>query len=121
MLKGLRTAVYGGNDLEKAKRWYTEACGVAPYFDQSFYVGFNVGGYELGLDPNATPIHEKNAGVVAYWGVDDIEKEYHRLLSIGAKEHSEIKDVGGNIKVASVLDPFGNVFGLIYNPNFKES
>ncbi len=118
MLKGLRTVVYGVNDIEKAKEWYGNILGFAPYFDQPFYVGFNVGGFELGLDPNATPITEANAGVVAYWGVDNIEEEHKRLLAIGASEHSEIKDVGESIKVSTILDPFGNVLSLIYNPNF---
>jgi predicted enzyme related to lactoylglutathione lyase len=119
MLQGLRTVTYGVSDLEKAKQWYTSALGIAPYFDEQFYVGFNVGGYELGLDPHANPINVANAGVIAYWGVENIEEEYQQLLSIGAKEHTTIQDVGENIKVATVLDPFGNIFGLIYNPNFK--
>ena len=49
---GLRTVVYKVSDLEKAKTWYTAALGVKPYFDQPFYVGFNIGGFELGLDPD---------------------------------------------------------------------
>ncbi len=75
--------------------------------------------FELGLDLNAKPVHSEGAGVVAYWGVDNIEEEYQRLLSIGAKEHGEIKSVGENIKVATVVDPFGNLVGIISNPNFK--
>ena len=120
MIKGLRTVKYGVTDLDKGKEWYSEVLGIKPYFDEPFYVGFNVDGYELGLDPDSSAVGSGDAGVVAYWGVDDIEKEYNRLLSIGAKSHSEIMDVGGGIKVATVLDPFGNVFGIIYNPHFKK-
>lgn len=119
MLKGLRTVIYGVSDIEEGKNWYTKAIGMRPYFDQPFYVGFNVGGFELGLDPNAKPVQSENSGVVAYWGVDNIEKERQRLLSIGAKEHGEVQDVGEGIKVATVVDPFGNLIGIIYNPNFK--
>ncbi len=119
MLLGLRTVIYGVNDLEKAKRWYSEALGIIPYFDEAFYVGFNVGGFELGLDPGAAPVKPSSAGVVAYWGVNDIKAEFERLLSIGAEQHSPITNVGGKIEVATVLDPFGNIFGLIYNPEFK--
>jgi len=119
MLKGLRTVIYGVSDIEEGKSWYTKATGSPPYFDQPFYVGFNVGGFELGLDPNATPVQSENAGVVAYLGVDNIEDERQRLLSIGAKEHGEIQSVGEDIKVATVIDPFGNLIGIIYNPNFK--
>jgi len=114
-------SIFGINDLEKAKKWYSEATGVSPYFDQPFYVGFNVGGFELGLDPNAKSVSTESAGVVAYWGVDNIEEEYQRLLSIGAKAHSKIRDVGENIKVTTVVDPFGNIFGIIYDANFKEA
>ena len=121
MIKGLRTVKYGVTDIVKGKEWYTKALGFGPYFDEPFYVGFNVDGYELGLDPDTPPAQSGDAGVVAYWGVENIEHEYQRLLSIGARVHSEITDVGGGIKVATVLDPFGNVFGIIYNPHFKES
>ena len=117
MIKGLRTTIYKVSDLARAKAWYAQAFGVAPYFDEPFYVGFNIGGFELGLDPEA-PANSSPDGVTTYWGVDDIEADYARLLALGAKKHEEPKDVGGNIKVASVLDPFGNVIGLIFNPHF---
>lgn len=119
MFQGLRTVIYGVSDIEKAKTWYSEALGFAPYFDEPFYIGFNVGGYELGLDPNASPVTKGNAGVVAYWGVEDIEAEYKRLLSLGATEHEAAREVGGDIQVATVLDPFGNILGIIQNPHFR--
>ncbi|OFZ69658.1 MAG: bleomycin resistance protein [Betaproteobacteria bacterium RBG_16_58_11] len=119
MLQGLRTVIYGVNDIAHAKAWYSQALGMAPYFDESFYVGFNVGGDELGLNPNTPPNSAENAGVVAYWGVEDIAAEFKRLLEIGGKEHSAIQDVGDGIQVATLLDPFGNILGLIHNPHFK--
>ena len=115
---GLRTVIYSVNDLERAKAWYASVLGQEPYFAEPFYVGFNVGGFELGLDPS-----EENrpgaGGTVAYWGVDEIEPAYKRLLELGARESNPIQDVGGGIRVATVLDPFGNVFGVIENPHFK--
>ena len=119
MLQGLRTVIYGVNDIAHAKAWYSQALGMAPYFDEPFYVGFNVGGYELGLDPNAQPISAESAGVVAYWGVEDIAAEFKRLLEIGGREHSAIQDVGDGIQVATLFDPFGNIIGLIHNQHFK--
>lgn len=119
MLQGLRTVIYGVNDIARAKAWYSQALGATPYFDEPFYVGFNVGGYELGLDPNTSPNTAGHAGVVAYWGVDDIAAECKRMLGLGAKEHSAIREVGGDIQVATLLDPFGNIIGLIHNPHFK--
>ncbi len=72
MFQVLRTVIYGVTNIEKAKKWYSEALGFAPYFDEPFYIGFNVDGYELGLDPNALPVTKESAGVVAYWGVENI-------------------------------------------------
>lgn len=117
MILGLRTAAYPAPDLARAKAWYTEVFGVAPYFDEPFYVGFNIGGFELGLVPDA-PLARPASGVVAMWGVNDVGAEVARLHAHGATVHEEPKDVGGGITVASVLDPFGNIIGLISNPHF---
>lgn len=114
MLLGLRTVIYRAPDLAAGKQWYNKFLGIGPYFDQPFYVGFNVGGYELGLLPDAT---QSTAG--AYWGVKDIDAAYARLLEIGATPRTEIADVGEGIRVAEVLDPFDNVLGIIENPNFR--
>jgi predicted enzyme related to lactoylglutathione lyase len=117
MFQGLRSVIYHAADLNAAKEWYAKALGVQPYFDQPFYVGFNIGGFELGLVPDA-PLSQSPGGVVAMWGVDDVAAECNRLHALGATVHEEPKDVGDGIVVASVLDPFGNILGLIHNPHF---
>ena len=119
MMLGLRTAIYHVPDLARAKGWYAEAFGVAPYFDQPFYVGFNIGGYELGLDPNTRTVGAGARGVVAYWGVADVNKAVDHLSRLGASVIEAAHDVGEGIRVATVADPFGNPIGLIYNPHFK--
>lgn len=116
MLLGLRTAIYAAPDLAAAKQWYTGILGFPPYFDEAFYVGFNVGGYELGLDPDAPPKGE--GSTTLYWGVDNINQAFARLLERGATEHTPVQNVGGAIFVGTVLDPFGNVLGIIENPDF---
>jgi len=113
MLLGLRTAIYHAPDIAAAKLWYMKVLGFPPYFDQPFYVGFNVGGFELGLTPDG------KSAVGAYWGVKDIVAAHARLLELGAAPRTDIQDVGEGIRVADVLDPFGNVFGIIENPHFK--
>ena len=118
MIQGLRTVIYKVADLHDAEAWYSRVLGFAPYFSESYYVGFQVGGFELGLDPDLTRGESPN-GVVAYWGVDDAAAELARLLELGAAPHEEVRDVGGGIRVASVRDPFGNVFGIIENPQFS--
>ena len=115
MLLGLRTVAYPAPDLARAKQWYAEVLGVPPYFDEPFYVGFSVGGFELGLIPDATP---GVTGAQALWGVQNIEDEFKRLLELGASELEPVTDVGGGIKVAALRDPFGNRLGIIENPSF---
>ncbi len=117
-LLGLRTTIYKVADIEKATKWYSDFLGIKPYFEEPFYVGFNVAGYELGLQPD-----EKNEakvdGVITYWGVKDVQEVYQNLLSCGAKSYEEPTEVGGGIIVAAVKDPWDNVFGIIYNPHFS--
>jgi predicted enzyme related to lactoylglutathione lyase len=113
---GLRTVIYPAPDLERAKAWYASLLGTQPYFDQPFYVGFDVGGYELGLDPDP----EAGAdGPRTYWGVDDADSALAQLLAVGARPHGAVADVGEGIRVASVLDPSGHIVGIIENPHFK--
>ena len=116
MILGLRTAIYPAPDLDRAKEWYRKVLERDPYFDAPFYVGFSVGGFELGLLPDA---EAGQAGVQAYWGVPDADAEIARLQTLGASVHSPVTDVGDGIKVASVLDPFGNMFSIIENPHFN--
>ena len=116
---GLRTAVYYVNDIELGKQWYASILGFAPYFDEPFYVGFNVAGYELGLQPIEGEASASQAHAAVYWGVESCENALKDLLAKGALANEDVQDVGSGIKVASVKDPFGNVFGVIENPHFK--
>ncbi len=116
---GLRTTIYKVSDINKAKKWYSGVFGVEPYFDEPFYVGFTIGGFELGLQPEETDAKKKSDNVLSYWGVDDVETIYRKLLKAGASPHEEPQNVGGSIVVASVRDPWQNVIGIIYNPEFK--
>jgi lactoylglutathione lyase len=115
---GLRTVGYKVTDISAAKEWYSKVLGIEPYFDQPFYVGYNVGGYELGLQPEEAGDTAKTNNTVTYWGVDNVHEIYNELLDEGATPHGEPMDVGEGIIVASVKDPWGNAFGIIYNPLF---
>ena len=115
MILGLRTAIYPTSDLSSAKRWYAQVLELQPYFDEPFYVGFNVGGFELGLIPDGQP------GITwpqPLWGVPDASAAHARLIELGATSLEPVTEVGGGIKVAAVTDPFGNRLGVIENPHF---
>ena len=114
MFLGLRTVIYPAPDLDASKAWFTQILGIEPYFDQPFYVGFSVGGYELGLDPDADPA----LGAQSYWGVADIDAARSSLLAAGARPNADVVDTGDGIRVASVLEPGGAFLGLIENPHF---
>jgi predicted enzyme related to lactoylglutathione lyase len=121
---GLRTIIYKVPDLAAAKTWYSAILGFEPYFAEAYYVGFQVGGFELGLDPDMTGVVAgagagAGGGVVAYWGVADAGAAYDRMLALGAGAHEPAREVGGGIRVAAVKDPFGNVLGVIENPHFS--
>ncbi len=118
MIQGLRTVIYQVDDLQTAKDWYSSILNIEPYFDEPFYVGFNVGGYELGLDPNGEEVAKGN-NAIAYWGVSDIQIASKKLKELGADTIAEATTVGEGIFVAQFKDPFGNVFGIIENPHFK--
>lgn len=115
MYLGLRTVIYPTPDLAQGKAWYASVLGKDPYFDEPYYVGFSVEGFELGLIPDGEP---GSHGAMAYWGVSDAAAELQRVLDLGATLLDALQDVGSGILVASVLDPFGNRFGIIENPHF---
>jgi predicted enzyme related to lactoylglutathione lyase len=118
MILGLRTVIYPAPDLERAKSWYAELLEQQPYFDEAFYVGFSVGGFELGLIPDAKP---GTAGAQAFWGVENADEAMARLLNMGAKRLEAVTEVGEGIRVAAVEDPFGNRLGIIENPHFDQT
>ena len=154
---GLRTCIYRVPDLAAATEWYAKVLGFQPYFNEPFYVGFNVGGYELGLQPlpavalategpavalakegPAVALAKEGPSIVmakegpasakatadkenieTYWGVDDIQATFAHLLACGATAKDQPDNVGEEIWVATVKDPWGNILGIIKNPHFQ--
>lgn len=116
MFQTLRTVIQHVPDLAAAKAWYAKATGIAPYFDEPFYVGFDIGGTELGLDPDPAAGSTGLGGTVVHWRVRDVDQAMAHLLSIGGVPLADVRDVGGGIRVAAVRDPFGNAIGVIEIP-----
>ena len=114
-LNGLRTVIHPSADLAADKVRWAELLGQQPYFDQPFYVGFNVAGYQLALLPDADPLD----GALVYWGVDDVTAAVEAAIASGSVEHTPVADVGESIVTATVRTPAGSILGLIYNPSFQ--
>jgi len=109
--EGIRTIIYPVKDIGTAKKLYSKLLGVTPYMDEPYYVAFNVGGHDVGLDPNG---HSRGmTGPVGYCHVNDIKKSLQLLLDAGAQALQEVTDVGGGKLIASVKDADNNVIGLI--------
>ncbi|HLU35663.1 MAG TPA: VOC family protein [Thermomicrobiales bacterium] len=121
MLRGFALIRYRAEDLDAAKAWYTQLLGFEPYFEvPGQYIEFRLGDHsqELGIMRAENP---NPGGVVSYWHVDDIEATYARLLEMGATENEPPYDFGNGFVASSVIDPFGNLFGVMYNPHYVET
>jgi|GEM_PF-460726 len=115
---GLRTLIFDVGDLNGAKAFYEKVLNKAPYFDQPFYVGFDVAGYELGLRPAEGVLGPGLGGATGYLGVLDVGAEVERIVALGAVVREAPSEVGDGIITAVLTDPFGNQLGLIHNPHF---
>lgn len=130
MLRGLTTTTFFADDVTAAVDWYTYLFGIEPYFVRSVdgrpaYVEFRVGDYlhEFGiLDSRFAPHRPAGtpAGAVVYWAVDDVHDAFERLISHGATVHDEPTERGPGFITASVVDPFGNVLGVMYNQHYLD-
>jgi predicted enzyme related to lactoylglutathione lyase len=130
MLRGMATVSFFADDLAAAKAWYVELLGIEPYFARPevgppAYIEFRIGHYqhELGIidrryAPHATSLDAE--GAVVFWHVDDVAAALERLLSMGAKEHDPVTERGEGFVTASVVDPFGNLLGIMRNPHYLE-
>jgi catechol 2,3-dioxygenase-like lactoylglutathione lyase family enzyme len=130
MLRGLTTTTFFADDLAAARAWYTTVFGAEPYFVRDFdgapaYLEWRIGDYlhEFGLlDARFAPHPHTGApaGPITYWAVDDVQGAYRRLLDLGATEHDKPNDRGPGFVTASVLDPFGNVLGVMFNQHYLD-
>jgi predicted enzyme related to lactoylglutathione lyase len=129
-LRGIATISFWADDISAAKTWYTELLGIEPYFVRPEsgtpeYIEFRIGDYELELGiinrkyaPQGTS--KNSGGVIVYWHVDDIEAVLEKLKVMGAKEYEPLTPRGEEFITASVIDPFGNILGIMHNPHYLE-
>lgn len=112
---GLRSLIYPSVNLAEDRELWVSILNQEPYFDEPYYIGFDVGGYEIGLHPQ----EDASSGPETYVGVSNLEKSIEVLLQSGASIFSDIADVGGGVRLAVVRLPNGHLFGVIDNPHFK--
>jgi len=110
MNKGVKTIIYPAKDINQSKTLFRKLLGVEPYADQPYYVGFKIGDQDIGLVPN-----NPEAGMTAFFHVDDIKNDLQILVDAGAEIIQDIKNVGGGRLIASVRDKDSNLIGLIQN------
>jgi predicted enzyme related to lactoylglutathione lyase len=110
MNQGVTTVIYPVKDIAQAKKLFTALLGKEPYADQPYYVGYKIGGQDIGLDPNG---HKH--GTTPYYQVDDIRETLQSLLDAGAQTVQDVQDVGGGKLIAVVKDADGNIIGLSQN------
>ena len=130
MLRGLTTVSFFAEDITAARRWYTELLGTEPYFVReaegaTVYAEFRIGDYqhELGIIHSRFAAHARPGtpgGAVIYWHVDDVQASFERLVSMGATVHEKPVERGPGFVTASVVDPFGNILGIMYNQHYLE-
>ena len=131
ILRGLTTVSFWAADLEAAKQWYTELLGLAPYFERPgpggelAYIEFRLGDYQHELGIIHSSFAPKGAtagpgGAVIYWHVDDVAAVLAKVKALGATEYQPLTPRGAGFITASMLDPFGNILGLMYNPHYLE-
>lgn len=130
VLRGIATISFYAADVKAARAWYTDLLGIAPYFERPdaenpAYVEFRLGDYqhELGIISSsyAPPIAASSpGGAVVYWHVDDVTAAVEKLKAMGAKEYEPIVPREAGFITASVIDPFGNILGVMYNPHYLE-
>ncbi|WP_435769682.1 VOC family protein [Nocardioides sp. SYSU DS0651] len=124
----MTTINFYADDLAAAGEWYAALLGVEPYFVREVdgspaYLEFRIGDYqhELGLiDRRFAPPGTGTAGAITYWAVDDVEAAHARLLELGAAPHQGVREHGPGFVTASVVDPFGNVLGVMFNQHYLD-
>jgi predicted enzyme related to lactoylglutathione lyase len=128
VLRGLSTISFYATDHEAAKKWYIDFLGIEPYFNVPGYAEFRIGDYqqELGIiDSKFAPkgLTDKPSGAIAYWHVDDLQATFNKLINLGVSIYEPIIDRSqgqGRFVTASVIDPFGNILGIMTNKHYLE-
>ncbi|NLV25899.1 MAG: VOC family protein [Methanomicrobiales archaeon] len=124
MILGLSAVIYYVSDLDIAKKWYTVFLGVSPFFENQEFVEFHIGRskHELFLIDKryaGKNISPDPSGPIVYWHTDDVKTTLEKLISLGAKVYEPFRGHNGGYSTASVVDPFGNILGIMFHPYYE--
>jgi predicted enzyme related to lactoylglutathione lyase len=114
MSNGLKAVVFPTSDLAKSKELLSLVLGVAPVFDEPYYVGFQVKGLDIGLDPNGAS--RGMTGATPMIEVDDIRATVDAMTAMGATIVEDVEPMGGGHFIAMLRDAEGNMIGLGQTP-----
>ncbi|MFC5184246.1 VOC family protein [Actinomadura harenae] len=113
-MTGVNTIIYSVSDVPAAKARMDMLLGVEPYSDEPYYVGYKVGGQDIGVTPKRGDASV--SGPVCFFEVDDIKKAVQELGESGASVVEDIRDVGNGRLIATLKDPDGNPLGVLQDP-----
>jgi predicted enzyme related to lactoylglutathione lyase len=129
-LRGMATVSFWADDVPAAAAWYGQLLGVEPYFvrptaQNPQYIEFRLGDYQHELGIISSDFKQPDAptqpgGAVLYWHVDDVQVMLDKVIAMGATAYQPLVQREAGFVTASVLDPFGNILGLMQNPHYLE-
>ncbi|WP_028609243.1 VOC family protein [Paenibacillus harenae] len=130
-LRGMANVSFWAEDVRVAREWYTKIFDMEPYFqrpdpENPAYIEYRIGDFqhEIGIiDKKYMPKAASsigNGGAILYWHTDDVSGMLDKLTGLGAIVYEPITERGIDWITASVVDPFGNIIGLIHSPHYKE-
>lgn len=102
----IRSLVIPVSDLDATKAVYTALLG-SPHTDEPYYVGYNINGFEVALNPAGG-----SGGPVAFADVEDLDETRATLLAAGATERDAPRQVAPDARVCVLADADGNPIGL---------
>ena len=131
-LRGFATLNFWADDVPAAAAWYAEFLGVEPYFSRPgpdgrpAYVEFRIGDYQARArhhrqSVRARPARRPSPAARSCTGTSTTSRPPSRGCCRWAPPStSRSPRAATGFVTAAVVDPFGNVLGVMYNPHYLE-
>ena len=106
----VKTILFPTSDIEATKRLFTRLLGTEPFVDEPYYVGFQIGDIQIGIDPSGED--RGMTGATPFFEVGDIRATIAELTASGADLVEDARGVGGGKQIAMLSDSEGSMIGL---------